>query len=174
MGQGIWRGYQPSFILYTHLTLGTLIPLRRAQHNPQWTGQWQFCLFCLIVIATFHIEPQYFELARHCRGRIHTEHNLTTRGANPVDIESVTFNSYLVLVLAIVAALVVTTAITFLSRNLELLVLDYIRDMPWNVVFIGIGCVLLLAVYLYWLGARRKTKDYWLGARRKTKDQSSG
>jgi len=86
-------------------------------------------------------------------------HNLTTRGANPVDIESVTFNSYLVLVLAIVAALVVTTAITFLSRNLELLVLDYIRDMPWNVVFIGIGCVLLLAVYLYWLGARRKTKD---------------
>jgi hypothetical protein len=85
--------------------------------------------------------------------------NLTARGANPVDIESVTFNSYLVLILAIVAALVATIAIAFLSRNLELLVLDYIRDMPWNVVFIGIGCVLLLAVYLYWLGARRRSKN---------------
>lgn len=84
--------------------------------------------------------------------------NLIARGANPIDIESVTFNSYLVLILAIVAALITTIAIAFLSRNLELLVLDYIRDMPWNVVFIGIGCVLLLAVYLYWLGARRRPK----------------
>jgi len=88
-----------------------------------------------------------------------TRRNLTKKGANPVDIESVTFNSCLVLILAIVAALVVTIAIAFLSRNLELLVLDYIRDMPWNVVFIGIGCVLLLAVYLYWLGTRRRSKD---------------
>lgn len=86
------------------------------------------------------------------------QRNLTERGANPVDIESVTFNSYLVLILAIVAALITTIAIAFLSHNLELLVLDYIRDMPWNVVFIGIGCVLLLAVYLYWLGARRRPK----------------
>jgi hypothetical protein len=89
----------------------------------------------------------------------HTQHNLTARGADPVEIESVTFNSYLVLVLAIIAALVVTVAIAFLSRNLELLVLAHIREIPWNVVFIGVGCVLLLAGYLYWLGARRRAKD---------------
>jgi len=46
--------------------------------------------------------------------------------AGPVEIESVTFNSYLVLVLAIIMALVVTMAIAFLSRNLEPLVLDHI------------------------------------------------
>ncbi|MFC1942228.1 hypothetical protein ACFLWU_03310 [Chloroflexota bacterium] len=86
-------------------------------------------------------------------------HNLTQRGASNVDIEIVALNSYLVLTLAIAVALVTTTAIVFLSRSLELLVLDYIRGMPWNVVFIGIGCVLLLAVYLYWMGARRRTKD---------------
>lgn len=84
---------------------------------------------------------------------------LIEREANPIDVESVTFNSYLVLVLAIIVALVVTVAIAFLSRNLELLVLDHIREIPWNVVFIGVGCVLLLAGYLYWLGARRRTKD---------------
>ncbi len=106
-----------------------------------------------VFIITGYIILDRMHLFRQAR------HNLTTRGANPVDIESVTFNSYLVLVLAIVAALVVTTAIAFLSRNLELLVLDSIRIMPWNVVFIGIGCVLLLAAYLYWLGARRRTKD---------------
>ncbi len=87
------------------------------------------------------------------------QRNLTERGASPADIKSVTFNSYLVLIFTIAVALVATIAIAFLSRNLELLVLDYIRDMPWNVVFIGIGCVLLLVVYLYWLGARRRPKD---------------
>jgi hypothetical protein len=85
--------------------------------------------------------------------------SLTARGADPAEVESVTYNGYLLMVLAIIMALVVTVAIAFMSRNLELLVLNYIRDIPWNVVFIGVGCVLLLAVYLYWMGARRRTKD---------------
>jgi len=87
------------------------------------------------------------------------QRNLTVRGTDPIEIESVTFNSYLVLVLAIAAALVVTIAIAFLSRNLELMVIDHIREIPWNVVLIGVGCVLLLAGYLYWLGARRRVKE---------------
>jgi len=106
-----------------------------------------------VLIITGYVVLNCMHLFRQAR------RNLTGRGANPADIESVTLSSYLVLFLAIAAALVVTIAIAFLSRNLELLVLDRIRAMPWNVVFIGIGCVLLLAVYLYWLGARRRTKD---------------
>ena len=88
----------------------------------------------------------------------HAQRSMIARGTEPVEIESVTFNSYLVLVVAIIAALVVTLTIAFLSRNLELMVLDYIREIPWNVVFIGIGCTLLLAGYLYWFGARRRIK----------------
>ena len=86
-------------------------------------------------------------------------YNLISREANPADIESVTVYSYLTLLLAIIAALAATMVVAFLSRNLELLVLDYIRDMPWNVVFIGLLCTLLLAVYLYWLGARRRPRS---------------
>jgi len=106
-----------------------------------------------VLIITGYVVLNRMHLFRQAR------RNLAERGANPVDIESVTFNSYLMLILATAAALVATIAIAFLSRNLELLVLDHIRAMPWNVVFIGIGCILLLAVYLYWLGARRRTKD---------------
>lgn len=85
-------------------------------------------------------------------------HNLTNRGADPVDIARVTSYSYLVLILAIAGALITAAAIVFLSGNLELFILDHIRDMPWNVVFIGLLCILLLAGYLYWLGAKRRSK----------------
>jgi hypothetical protein len=34
--------------------------------------------------------------------------------------------------------------------------LEVVKKMPWNTVLIGLFCFLLLAFYLYWLGARRK------------------
>ena len=84
---------------------------------------------------------------------------MTSRKANPADIQNVTIYSYLALLLSIIAALAATIVVAFLSRNLELLVLDYIRSIPWNVVFIGLFCIMLLAFYLYWLGAKRRTKN---------------
>ncbi|MCL0060548.1 hypothetical protein M1O18_05120 [Dehalococcoidia bacterium] len=106
-----------------------------------------------VLIITGYVVLNHLHIIKQAR------HNLANRGANPVDMESVTFYSYLVLILAIVGALVTAAAIAFLSRNLELLMLDHIRDMPWNVVFIGLSCILLLAGYLYWLGAQRRPKD---------------
>jgi hypothetical protein len=88
----------------------------------------------------------------------HTQRSLTTRGANPVEVRSVASNSHLMLVLSVVVALVVTAAIAFVARSLELLTLGYMSHVPWNVLIIGIGCILLLSGYLYWLGARRRTK----------------
>lgn len=88
-----------------------------------------------------------------------TQRSLIARGADPVEIRSVAFSSHLTLALAVVVALAVTAAIAFVSRNLELMTLGYIRHTPWNVMAIGIGCILLLSGYLYWLGAHRRTKE---------------
>ncbi len=106
-----------------------------------------------VLVITGYIILNYFILFRQ------TRHNMISREVNPVDMESVTVYSYLALSLAVIAALAATMVVAFLSRNFELLVLDYIRNIPWNVVFIGLLCILLLAFYLYWLGARRRTKN---------------
>ncbi len=106
-----------------------------------------------VLIITGYVVLNYLHLFKQAR------HNLTVRGASSTDIKSVVVNSHLMLLLSIVAALAATIFVAFLSRNLELLVLNYIRKMPWNVVCIGLFCIMLLAFYLYWLGARRRTKN---------------
>lgn len=89
----------------------------------------------------------------------HTQRNLAARGADPVETEAVTFNTYLVSILAILVVLVVAAAIAFMSRSLALLTIDHVREIPWHVILIGIGCVLVLAGYLRWLGIHRRTKE---------------
>ena len=87
-----------------------------------------------------------------------SEHNMAARGVTPADIESVSGFSNLALFLAISGALIATALVGFLARGLESLALDYLRQLPWNVVLIGLFCLLLIAFYLYWLFARRRDK----------------
>jgi hypothetical protein len=89
----------------------------------------------------------------------HTERSLTARGADPVEVKNAAFHSHLTLILCIVVASGVTAAIAFVARSLELLTLGHLRHMPWNVLVVGIGCILLLSGYLYWLAVRRRTKN---------------
>ncbi|OGO00149.1 MAG: hypothetical protein A2Y90_00015 [Chloroflexi bacterium RBG_13_52_12] len=106
-----------------------------------------------VLIITGYVVLDYLRVFKQSRS------NLVARQATPTDIESVAGFSYLSLLMAVLGALAATALIAFLARNLELLVLDYLRKMPWNIVFIGLFCFLLLAFYLYWLGARRRTKS---------------
>ena len=106
-----------------------------------------------VLIITGYVVLDYLRVFKQ------SQRNLVARQATPADIESVAGFSYLSLLMAVLSALAATALVAFFSRNLELLVLDYIRKMPWNVVFIGLFCFMLLAFYLYWLGARRRTKE---------------
>lgn len=103
-----------------------------------------------IFIITGYIVLDYLRAFKN------SEQRLADRGVSNNDIESVSGFSYLALLAAIGGGLAATVVVAFLARHLELLTLDYIRKMPWNIVFIGLFCFLLLAFYLYWLGARRR------------------
>lgn len=84
--------------------------------------------------------------------------SMTTRQVSPADIENVTNFSNQSLFLAVLSALAATALVAFLARGLEKLALDFMQRLPWNIVFIGLGCLLLIAFYLYWLFARRRNK----------------
>jgi hypothetical protein len=86
------------------------------------------------------------------------EQNMIARQATPADIENIGAFSSLYLLIAVLSALAATAAVAVLARGLETLLLDMIRKVPWNAVFIGLFCFLLLAFYLYWISARRREK----------------
>jgi len=88
----------------------------------------------------------------------HTHRNLVARAADPGEAEAVTSGSYLTSMLVVLVVLVVAAFIAFMSRSLALLTVDHIRQIPWHVILIGIGCVLVLSGYLRWLGIHRRTK----------------
>jgi hypothetical protein len=87
------------------------------------------------------------------------EQSMILRQAAPADIETIGAFSSFSLFIAVLGALTAATAVAALARGLETLALDFIRDMPWNSVFIGLFCFLLVAFYLYWLSARRRGKN---------------
>ncbi len=85
-----------------------------------------------------------------------SERSMMARQATPGDIENVNGFSNLSLFMAVCGALAAAALIALLARGLEAMVIGVVRQMPWNTVFIGLFCLLLLAFYLYWLSARRR------------------
>jgi hypothetical protein len=86
------------------------------------------------------------------------EQSMVARQAFPTDVESIGAFSNLSLLMAVVGALAATFIVALLARGLETLTLGVIRSVPWNAVFVGLFCFLLLSFYLYWLSARRRGK----------------
>jgi len=84
---------------------------------------------------------------------------LTKRQANPRDIEEVISRGYLFLLLAIVAALITVALLALIARGIEVLIFPLLSRLSWNLVLLGLGCVLVLAIYLYWLGSRRHSNS---------------
>jgi hypothetical protein len=86
------------------------------------------------------------------------EQSMVARQASPADITNISAFSSLSLFIAVLGALAAAAVVAVLARGLETLALGFIRLLPWNAVFIGLICFLLLAFYLYWLSARRRGK----------------
>ena len=80
---------------------------------------------------------------------------LIKKEADSADIAMVSVNSHQILLLVLLCALVLTALISLLAVNLESWLLPNFSRLPWNVVLIGIGCLLILAAYIYWLGTHR-------------------
>ena len=84
--------------------------------------------------------------------------SMAERQVSPTDIENVNNFSSLALFLTVLGAIAATVLVAFLAGGLERLALGLMQKLPWNIVFIGVFCLLLIAFYLYWLFARRRNK----------------
>ena len=98
------------------------------------------CYVCLNYLVTFRQEQR----------------TMTERNVDTGDVIVAARNRYLTLAITLAAAILVTGIIAFFAHTLGILAVNPISYVPWNVVFIGLGCVFVLAFFLYWLIARRR------------------
>jgi hypothetical protein len=104
-----------------------------------------------VLIITCYLLISFMSVLKHSR------RSLEKRGSSFADINHVNSQSHPVLMLAVASALVAAAIIALIAWGLESLTFDYLSYVPWTVISIGLGCILILAIYLYWLGSRRNS-----------------
>ncbi len=80
---------------------------------------------------------------------------LINRKASPDDIEQVNEFSHLFTLLATVVSMVVVVIICGIAWSLESLISSSLPQV-WYIVPVGLGCVIVLGVYIYWVGTGRQ------------------
>jgi hypothetical protein len=83
--------------------------------------------------------------------------NLKKRGAESVDIENTQYGSYIWLLALIGSTIISVTAIALLAEEFSSILSSRLAEMPWSIILAGFFCIIILAVYLYWLGLRRNS-----------------
>lgn len=104
-----------------------------------------------VLIITGYIALNYLRLFRK------NEESMAARRVNREHIEAVYSLSGVTLLVTLCSAVAAAIITGLLAFYLESLTLDYLRKIPWNVVFTGAFCFLLIAFYIYWFFARRRT-----------------
>jgi hypothetical protein len=85
--------------------------------------------------------------------------NLKKRGAESVDIENTQHGSYIWLLALIGSTIITVTAIALLAEGFSSILSSRLAEMPWSIILAGLFCIIILAVYLYWLGLRRNSES---------------
>ena len=85
--------------------------------------------------------------------------SLHKKMADPADIKNWLINSHRILLLTLLCALVLTAVISLTAVNLEARLMPFFSWLPWNIILIGVGCFLVLALYVYWLGTHHPSSS---------------
>jgi hypothetical protein len=83
--------------------------------------------------------------------------NLKKRGAESVDIENIQSGSYIWLLALVGSTIVIVTGIALLAGGFSSILSPRLAEMSWSIILTGFFCIIILAVYLYWLGLRRNS-----------------
>jgi hypothetical protein len=81
---------------------------------------------------------------------------LVKRGANSADADRVFSKSYLGLILLAGMAVIMSTLIVVLTKFIELYSTPVLKTDAPSILMVGIICIVLIVIYLYWLAASRK------------------
>jgi hypothetical protein len=102
------------------------------------------------VIVICYLLINFMSLLRKSRN------TLSAQGADLSGTAHVYFVSHIVLLQIIVIALSIAALIMVSALGIEFLSHSTITRLPWNLFFVGLGCIILIAAYVYWLVSRRK------------------
>ncbi len=113
---------------------------------------WQILTLVMVIITAYLILNFMSELKSFRLG-------LIKKDADSADIKKVSVKSHQTLLIIILCALIASVLIILIAINLEAWLLPLFRRLPWNIMFIGIGFLLILAIYIYWLGTNHSASE---------------
>ena len=85
--------------------------------------------------------------------------NLGKKKADQTDIENVSVRSHQVLLITLICALVLTAIVSLIGVSVEHWLLPYFKNLAEKVVLVGAGGLLILAIFIYWLGTHHSIND---------------
>jgi hypothetical protein len=103
-----------------------------------------------VVIITCYLLINFMSLLRKSRN------NLSAQGVDKSGTAGVYFRSHIVLLQIIAFAFIVAVLIMVSALGIESVTHSTVTRLPWNLFFVGLGCVMLIAAYIYWIVSRRK------------------
>jgi len=103
-----------------------------------------------VAIITCYLLINFMSLLRISRDKP------ARQGADSSGTDAVYFRSHLVLIQIMVIALLISSIIMGLATVIEQGLSPAISRLPWNIFFVGLGCALIIAAYIYWVVSRRK------------------
>jgi hypothetical protein len=103
-----------------------------------------------VVILTGYILLHFLSVLKRLRRQA------LQRGSPPDDIDLVHTRSHYILFTVVSAALIVGSLIVLVSYGIESVTLPFLEHISGKAAFIGLGCVIVIGLYVYCLAARRK------------------
>jgi len=76
--------------------------------------------------------------------------------AEIAEVNEVTNRSFIPVVRALIASTALAVVVAILLWLAQTVVTNYLTEISWNIIFIGLAAILVLAGYIYWLGVRRR------------------
>ncbi|MBN1188623.1 MAG: hypothetical protein JXA46_02625 [Dehalococcoidales bacterium] len=104
-----------------------------------------------ITVMTCHILLNLLNILKKER------HVYEERGAGMKDIERAFSGNHIWLWALVTFSILIVSSIILLSAGLSTVLLGPVSGLPWNFVLPGIICILVLAIFLYWLGLRHNS-----------------
>jgi hypothetical protein len=137
----------PSMLSFNSIDLARLFHLESIGAAFSTTLNFFETLIIGLVIIICYLSLNFMNILKKSRS------SLIKQGATPSDIDSIYSKSHLVLLEVMGIVLIITVIIAAFAQGIELLLSSVIQ---WNLVLLGLGCTLLIVVYIYWIVSRRK------------------
>jgi hypothetical protein len=140
----------PSILAFNKIDLGTLVGLQSKLTTS--LSFWQAATLSIIILVAYILINFMREFKLFRLG-------LINKNVDSQDVQNITVQSHIILVTAMLCTLILSAITGLLAINLESRLLPFFKSLPTYLFPIGCVCLLMLAVYIYWLGTHYSSSD---------------